>query len=466
LESQIQIHARPQNVPIGYRLMRAAFRLGLRLFFPRLRMLGLPKMERRGPAILLIAHPRTLPVALLLISALDRRVHCLVPAGQLHGFFRKLAARALEIQPFDCTQQEQNSWLNSCLSVLANHGTIALFTPRYPRNGNDRPAAIDFSVRLAVEAVLQSKTQVQPGIYPIHWFLGTGCREPEALMCIDTPLRPRDFLPMVGEDMAVASENLAEAVRSAIEANIFGLADADLEHFSQELEDLSREHLSQQWSRRLEWKQRPDELELSGSARKWIAEQNRTDPARLVELRESLAAYREADRQYSLGELIVGASGPWQSSKRRVAAAWVETVLGFPVALYGLINHLPALVILSVSGLFRKSPKQDPKVEWLQRIFAVVSSYTLQIFVVNFWWGRAVAGAYALTLPVSGAYLWRYRWLIRRRAHVLVRKALRSVRLSHVARARESVLRRISREIEASTQSSSIPNVQSQGVAE
>src|SRR5574338_1724599 len=94
LESQIQIHARPQNIPIGYRLRRAAFRLGLRLFFPRLRMLGLPKMERRGPAILLIAHPRTLPVALLLISALDRRVHCLVPSGQLHGFFRKLAARA------------------------------------------------------------------------------------------------------------------------------------------------------------------------------------------------------------------------------------------------------------------------------------------------------------------------------------------------------------------------------------
>lgn len=466
MESQIQIHARPQNIPIGYRLRRAAFRLGLRLFFPRLRMLGLPKMERRGPAILLIAHPRALPVALLLISALDRRVHSLVPSGQLHGFFRKLAARALEIQAFDCTQEEQNSWLNSCLSVLANHGTIALFAPRYPRNGTDRPAVVDFSVRLAVEAVLQSKTQVQPAIYPVHWFIGTGRRGPEALMCIDTPLRPRDFLPKVGEDMAVASENLAEAVRSAIEANIFGLADADLEHFSRELEDLSREHLSKQWSRRPEWKQRPDELELSGSARKWIAEQNRIDPARLVELRESLAAYREADRQYSLGELIVGASGTWQSSQRRVAAAWVETVLGFPVALYGLVNHLPALGILSATGLFRKSPKKDAKVEWLQRIFAVLSSYTLQIFVVNFWWGRAVAGAYALTLPVSGAYLWRYRWLIRHRAHVLVRKALRSVRLSRVAHARESVLRRISSEIEASTQSSSIPNAQSQGVAE
>lgn len=446
--------------------MRAAFRLGLRLFFPRLRVLGLEKIERRSPAILLISHPRTLPVALLLVSALDRQVHGLVPSGELHGFCRKLAAQALEIQAFDGTRKEQNAWLNSCLSVLANHGTIALFAPRYPRYGNDRPAAVDFSVRLAVEAVLQSKSQVQPGIYPVHWFLGTGCRGPEALMCIDTPLRARDFLPKVGEDMAVASENLAEAVQSAIAANIFGLADADLEQFSRELEDLSREHLRQQWSSRPEWKQRPEELELSGAAKKWIAQQNRTDPARLVELRESLDTYREAHRQCSLGELIVGASGPWQSSKRRVAAAWVETVLGFPVALYGLINHLPALVILWVSGVFRKSPKKDPKVEWLQRIFAVLSSYTLQIFVVNFWWGRAVAGGYALTLPFSGAYLWRYRWLIRQRAHVLFRKALRSARLSRVARVRESVLSRIGREIEASTQSSSVPNAKSQGITE
>lgn len=466
MESQIQIHARPQNAPIGYRLMRAAFRLGLRLFFPRLRVLGLERIERRGPAILLITHPRTLPVALLLISALDRRVHSLVPSGELRGFFGKLAARALEIQAFDCTREEQNSWLNSCLSVLANHGAIALFAARYAQNGSERLAVVDFSVRLAVEAGLQSKSQVQPGIYPVHWFLGTGGRAPEALMSIDTPLRAQDFLPKVGEDMAAASENLAEAVQSAIAANIFGLAAADLEHFSRELEDLSREYLAQQWSSRPEWKQRPEELALSGSARKWIAEQNRTDPARLVDLRESLGAYREAHRQCSLGELIVQASGPWQSSQRRVAAAWVETVLGFPVALYGLVNHLLALLILSVSGLFRNSPLKDPKVEWLQRIFAVLSSYTLQIFVVNFWWGRAVAGFYALTLPVSGAYLWRYRWLIRQRAHVLVGKALRSVRLSRVARARESVLRRIGREIEGSTQPSTIPNVRSPGVAD
>ncbi|HEX5410461.1 MAG TPA: hypothetical protein VFZ27_01215 [Terriglobia bacterium] len=466
MESEIHVHVRGRDVPTGYRLVRAVVRLGLRIFFPRLRVLGLERIERRAPAVLVITHPRTLPVALLLISALDRQVHCMVPSGELHGFFRKLVARALEIQAFDCTGEEQNLWLNSCLGVLANRGTIALFAPRHPRNRRHRRAVVDFSVRLTVEAILQSKSQVQPGIYPVHWLLGTARRAAEPLMCIEFPLWARDFLPKVGEGVAEASEHLAEAVQSATAANVFGLAAPELEHFSRELEELSRQHLRQQWSQRPDWQQRAEELELSDLARKWIVDQNHTDPARLVELRESLDAYREAHRQSALGALMVEASGAWQSSPRRVAAAWVETVLGLPAALYGLINHLPALAILSITGLFRSSPKKDPKVVWLQRIFAVLGSYTLQIFLVNFWWGRAVAGGYALTLPVSGTYLWRYRWLIRHRVHVLISKALRSVRLSRVARERENILRRFGREIERSAQSSSVRNVESQGVAE
>jgi hypothetical protein len=456
LDSQIPIRFRSHDVPVTYRLMRAVVRFGLQLFSPRLRMLNRERLEQPGPAILLITHPQSLSVALLLASALDRPVHCLLPSGEVRGLFRRLAAWALGMQAFDFAYEEQNSQLNPCLRVMADRGVVALFAKQDPRNGNQRVPVADFAARLTVEAILQSEAQAQPGIYPVHWFLGTGRRRPEPLMCVDSPIQALDFLPKVGEDLAAASQHLVVAVQRAISANIFGLAEPDLEHFNRELEDLSREHLRQQWSRRPNWKQRPEALELSSLARKWVAEQNRTDPARLVELRESLDAYRETRRQNSLGKLIIETSGPWQASRPRVAAAWFETVLGFPVALCGLINHLPALIILSVSGLFGNSPKRDPKVEWLLRIFIVLSCYTVQVFVVHFWWGRAVAGYYALILPVSGAYLWRYRWLIRRRVRVLVLKALHPVRSARVARARENILGRFNRELEYSAQSSSL----------
>ena len=134
MDSPIPIHVRPHSVPAAYRLMRAVVRFGLRLFFPRLRMLNRERLEQPGPAILLIAHPRSLPVALLLASALDRPVHCLLPSGEVRGLFRKLAAWALGMQAFDFAYEEQKTQINPCLRVMADQGVIALFAKQGPRN--------------------------------------------------------------------------------------------------------------------------------------------------------------------------------------------------------------------------------------------------------------------------------------------------------------------------------------------
>ena len=341
--------------------MRAVIRFGLRLFPPRLRLLNRERLERPGPAILLVTHPRSLPAALLLVSALDRRIHCLLPSRELRGVFRKLAAWALGMQAVDLNSEEQNHWLNPCLNVLANQEAIALFAEHAPESGDPRAPVADFAARLSMEAILRDPEDTHPTIYPIHCFLHTGRRYDAPLMSVDSPIASQDFLPKVAEDLAAASQQLADAVQNSIGANTFGLPAAELERFHQELEDLSREHLRKQWSRHPNWKQRPEDLDLSTFARKWIARQNRMDPAQLVELRESVTAYRGARRRWSMGKLMVETSGPWQASGPRVAAAWLETTLGLPVAVYGLINHLPALIVLRASGLLQPLLPKGPQ---------------------------------------------------------------------------------------------------------
>jgi hypothetical protein len=466
LASKIPVRDSSHGVPVAYRLMRAMVRFGLRLVSPRLRLLNRERLDQPGPVILLISHPRSLKGALLLISALDRQVECLIPSGEVRGLFRKAATKALGIQAFDFTQEEQKCGLYPSMSVLTGQGVVALFSQQDSRIGARRDPVADFAARLGVESILQGQDQIQPTIYPVHFLLGAGCRGAAPLICVDSAIQAQDFLPKTAEDLAEASQHLVEAIQSAIRTNVFALDGSDLEHFNRELEDLSRENLREQWSQRPNWKQHPEDLKLSSFSRRWAAEQNHRDPARLVELRKLLDAHREARRRCSIGQLIVETSGPWQASSHRVASAWIETVLGFPIALYGLINHLPALIILSTSGLLRNSPIRDPKVEWLLRIFTVLSSYTVQIFVAHFWWGRAAAGYYALTLPVSGAYLWRYRWLIRRRTHVLVRKALHPANLARVARDRKEILERFSQELERFAQSATAPQMQSDGLGQ
>lgn len=466
MDSQFPIRVRPHDGPAVYRLVRAAVRLGLRLVSPGLRLLNRERLERPGPAILVITHPRSLHAALILISTLDRQIHCLLPTTELQGVFGKLAARALGIQAVDLNPEGQERWLNPCLNALVNQEAIALFAEYAPGNSASRAAVSGFAARLSMEAILQSPEQTYPTIHPVHFFLRNGRRDAAPLMCADSPIAPRDFLPTVAEDLAAASQHLAEAVQSSIGANIFGLPEPELDRFGQEMEGLSREYLREQWAQRPNWKQRPEDFELSTFARKWIAEQNRTDPAQLVELRESVKAYCEAHRRFSMAKLVVETSGAWQTSRPEVTAAWIETVAGLPVATYGLINHFPALIALRAGGLFRHSTGRDPKVEWLWRIFIVLSSYTVQVFLVHFWWGRAVAGYYALTLPVSGAYLWRYRWLVRRRIHVLAWKTLRSFNSARVARERENILERFSQALERYAQAAAAPGGSSAKLAQ
>jgi hypothetical protein len=465
LDSQSPIYVRAHDAPAVYRLVRAAIRLGLRIFSPRLRLLNPERLEQPGPAILVITHPRSLHAALLLISALDRQVHCLLPSSELRGFFGRLAAWALGMQAADLNPEERNRWTEPCLDVLVNHEAIALFAEQAPQDVTSRAPVADFAAGLSMKAILRAPEQVYPIIYPVHCFLHAG-RNTAPLLCADSPIASRDFLPRVAEDLAAASQQLAEALQNSIGVNIFGLPKTELKRFHQEIESLSREHLRERWSGRPNWKQRPEDFELSTFARKWIADQNRIDPARLVELRESVASYRGANRRFSMGRLRVETSGPWQASRPWVAAAWAETIVGFPVAVYGLVNHLPALVALRAGGLLRHSNGRDPKVEWLWRIFIVLSSYTVQVFLVHFWWGRAVAGYYTLTLPVSGAYLWRYRWLVHHRIHVLVRKALYPFTSARVARERESVLETFTHALESSAQSQAVPGGRSATLAE
>jgi glycerol-3-phosphate O-acyltransferase / dihydroxyacetone phosphate acyltransferase len=457
LDSQHPRLVRSHGTSATYRLMRAILRLGVRLFFRRLRLLNREKLAQPGPTILLVTHPRRLHVALLLVAALDRPVLCLLPADQMGGVFKKLTGWALGIQAFESLAKNHDSLLNHCLGVLANQGVIAVFGEPFAQDGSLRAPVADLSAMLALEAILEGHGQLQPAIYPVHWFLGGGPRGLEPMVYVEGPIQAHHFLPKVGEDAAEASLHLAEAVQKAISTNIFGLVEQEVEHFRRELEDLSREHLQQQWSNRPDWKQKPEELQLSTIASRWVGMQNCTDPARLVELRNSLDAYREARRRFALAQFVVETSGPWHTSSLRLAAAWVETALGFPVALYGLINHLPSLAILRMSGLFKHSPQKEAKVEWLLRIFIVFSFYTLQVFLVHFWWGRAAAGYYTLTLPVSGAYLFRYRWLFRRRSQVLFVKALLPARSARLLRRRQSILSKLDRELELFSQLPGMP---------
>jgi hypothetical protein len=188
---------------------------------------------------------------------------------------------------------------------------------------------------------------------------------------------------------------------------------------------------------------------LSGFAAAWAEQANYLHPGRLVALREALEAFRESRRRGALRQAEVEAAHAWLDSPLRRGWVWFESVVGWPVALCGLTNHLLVLLILFWAGLLDRGNDRDQKKVWLSRSVVLVGCYAVQILLVAYLLGRSVAGYYAPTLPLTGLYLWRYLWLLRHRTRVAFLALLLPAKARRLRRRRQKFVAELSEVLQA-----------------
>jgi len=79
--------------------------------------------------------------------------------------------------------------------------------------------------------------------------------------------------------------------------------------------------------------------------------------------------------------------------------------------------------VLHAAGLLKPRAEMERTALWALRSVSVLVSYAVQIWLCAHFLGRAAAGTYAVTLPLSGLYLFRFVWLLRHRTRLLVLNA-------------------------------------------
>ncbi len=447
---------RSWKIPAGYGFLRGIVRLAVWLLFPKIRLLNRDKLAHADPTLLAVNYPESLLAAMLLVAAIDRPVLCLLSSQKLQGVFQRFISRRLGIVSIEPPIEGQGTrWLAGALEYW---GAIAVFAGQSGMSGSQGASGINLFAKLVFETLEQSGERHPPAIYPIHGFVQAGDRKSGLLVYVDGPIRSESSSVEPAANSAEASQHVAAAVQTALHKNVFALAPAEIELFHRDLEDLAHEDLEEEWSRLPNWKQQAGDLELSGLVKQWIDQQNQIDSGRLVALRTLVEDYREARRRCSLGRYRIETSDLWQKSRLHVAGAWAESLLGLPIALYGSLNHALAGALLVVAGLLKNSGRRDPKVDWLLRAFVVLGCYTVQVWLFDLWLGRAAAGYYTLTLPLSGAYLWRYLRLARNRSHLLLLKVTLPGRSARLRRTRKTLLGKLEREIDLYAQSLGLPS--------
>jgi len=482
----------------GYKFLRGLVRWWFALSSRRIRVLGADKLPTARPALLAVSHPASFLDALILVAAFDRPVSCLLASNLLQSFWPGWLARRLGMIPYEpgegssdalppigakagqspgrpaLPEKGQGSlpmpkaaratpgrpavgpWTapkpawEACCDVLADQGVVAVFAEpqgaREPASARQGAAeALESVATLALAAESRHGGRLGLVLLPLALYVPSE-RSPsrELLLYLDSPLAPLGPKPQEA-DLRGQAKALAALLQQRFRENPFRLQPDDLKVFITEMEEVLRANLEEDWASRPNWKQKTEGFQLSGFVSEWTAQVNTLEPARLVGLRESLDVWREARRRLALWRFEVEAAGAAMNSPLRRAAVWGESALGGLLAIYGFINHLPALLILYAAGLLKSDPERDPRKEWLIGGAVLVACYTVQVLLLGHWMGRAAAGYYAPTLPVTGVYLWRYFWLLRHRTRPAILSLLLPARDRKLRRMRQGFVAEFNR---------------------
>lgn len=388
--------------PAVYGLAGWCVRGWLGLFGRPVRVLGSDRLPESA-AIIHVCHDTSFPDALVFTAASPRPLTFFLARRHLSGV-QSLLASSLGMVCYDSEASRWHAALRTCTRVLASGGLVAEFQDAEPLEANADHGA---SLTLPLQAWSSAFPDTSPAVLPAHRFRPTG-RDQEILIHFAEALSKDDL--SAGEAGLVAQDPRGE--------NVFVLDPPILSRLLRDCEQALRDQLREEWAKGSARKQQVDGFRLSPGAGRTLCEMNRAEPESLLELRQLLEAEREARRQCSLAQLRAQ-RGRRELSAIRRALTWIETALGLPIALYGAVNHAVAGAFVAGFNLLRRG-KPAQAGTWGLRALLVLACYTGQIVLVDHLMGRAAAGYYAVALPLSGAYLWRYWWLLRRRTRILL----------------------------------------------
>ena len=428
--------------PVVYRFWRGVIRLWFALTFRKIRVLNEERLNRADPALLMVSHPESFLDALILAAGFKRLVRCIIPAALVHGPLQALLARGLGMISF--FPESRQAVLEGCSTLLAKKAALVTFV----EPGSAHPPGRSGLATTAASIALEAESRLAGGlgllIFPVYLFLPVGhTHSREVLIDVDRPEIAHDCVSLAGAGAGAQIAELAQPLGKRCQENSFRLQPADVSEFLGDLEQALRDAFQEELALQPAHKQKLEGFELSRFVVQWAEQMNYLHPGLLVSLRGSLQTWREARRLGALHRLEVEESGGWLNRRVSRGVVCLETVVGFVIAFYGLLNHLLAIALLYLTGLIKKEGGRDKTRLWLGRGLVVLGSYAAQVFLVARVGGRRAAGYYLPTLPLSALYLWRYVGLLRRQTRLTLLSFNLTAEAARTKRLREDFLHEI-----------------------
>jgi 1-acyl-sn-glycerol-3-phosphate acyltransferase len=427
--------------------LRNVLRFWFGMFFRRIRVLNIEALSRTGPALLVVNHPPGFADALILNAAFDRPVHCLLEHRYLKSILKRWCARALDMIAYEFEGEDWPAALGNCCEIFARGGLVLVFARQQTVSSEEPASFAPEAAEIAFEAQTYLEREAPLPIHPVNLFLPVPpSQSDEVLISVGSSLVFPEIALKPGVDPEQKIKAVDEELERVCRQNPFRLRPEEIDQLIAGLEGVMREDFAERWARRENWKQRVEEFELSPFLIRLVSQLNYGHPGRLVALNEALQSYHEARRKEALSRFKIETAGNWFRNTGQRWGAWLETLVGFPIACYGLLNSLIAWLVLHLIGSLRKGLWEATAGEWAKRVIVTVICYAGQIALAAHFLPRSEAGYYAPSVFIAGGYLLRYLWLLEHRSHILVQTLGKERRISKLRRMRKALIEELKRD--------------------
>ncbi len=430
------------DMSAGYSLGRWAARQWVNSKCGKIRLLRPEALNEAGRVLLVLNGHPNFKHAAAVAAVLARTVRILVPKDACSGLREKWIASQLGVIWSESDRTESSSVHSAARDSLGRGEAVAIFAEMEPERSESLSPTCVVAAKLALDAGAATGRGIT--IIPLHALSSYGeSAAGELLIAAGAPINPGEF--QGGASAEASLRTLAGEVEDALAMNPFRLEERDVRFFLSDLEGLLLADLKEDWASRAKWKQQTEGFELSRFLIEFAEELNLRDPSALGGLRLDVERYREELRLWSLKRAEVETADEWLQSSASRARYWLEAILEAPIAFYGFVNHLLPIALLMPGNLLGRLARKDPGQAWLLRIIVVLGTYILLVSICAREWGRAIAGYYTLTLPVSGLVLWRFTRIARTRIRLLLLARTTTKRGEKLRQVRKRFIERLNR---------------------
>ncbi len=293
-------------------LLRLLFRASVR----RARILNPGLVPESGPVIVAFSQPPSPNDILLLAAELPRVVRwvgAMETENHRRNLFLRLLSRILGLRGNKTRVEDREADFLRISTELRAKGLVALPVEIGPDAESNR----SFSSRTVAEWIwrLVSQSNFRPEVKLLVVHLShpnPGKGDKEAWLHFTPAVSTRDLLlASRHQSGGPPVQTLVAVIEQILAQNPFFLREDQVGIFLEDLETVVKIDMKEEWSELPDWKQQPEDFDLSRLLVRWTHYARQHAPDRLLALSESLVRFRRRSQQLALRQLKLETGSRW-----------------------------------------------------------------------------------------------------------------------------------------------------------